>query len=247
MSATLFSAQSSIYAAARPRYPKELFEWIANQCSERKLAWDCATGNGQAANSLTEFFEHVIATDISAEQIKNQIINPKVEYRVADSTNSGIESHSADLVTVSQALHWFDNDSFYEEVRRVLKPNGLFICWSYFGFESGTNADDFVNQYFAQEFLKDYWSAGAWKNMHHYRDIYFPFEKIQALEFYNEVKWNAADVLNYIRSWSAVQAYKNKNGNDPVTTIEKEFRDRWGSGEEKRPVRWKLQVLATKA
>ena len=123
-----FSKQAADYAKFRPQYPPELFEYLGGIAPQRKLAWDCATGNGQAAIALASVFERVIATDASEAQIANAEAHAHVEYRVAPAENSGIESDTIDLVMVAQALHWFDLDRFYAEVMRLLKPGGIFAA-----------------------------------------------------------------------------------------------------------------------
>src|ERR1044071_1842117 len=97
----------------RPRYPQKLFEYLASVAPGRQLAWDCATGNGQAAVGLASVFDRVIATDASEKQIANAQQRERVEYRLAPAENSGLESATVDLVTVAQALHWFDMEQFY--------------------------------------------------------------------------------------------------------------------------------------
>ena len=114
-----FSAQAADYAKFRPLYPKELFRYLVTVAPGNELAWDCATGNGQAAVALGEVFERVIATDASEKQIGNAEPHPRVEYRVAPAEASGIESTTVDLVTVAQALHWFDLERFDAEVETV--------------------------------------------------------------------------------------------------------------------------------
>ena len=126
-----FSTQSSDYSKYRPDYPQELYDFILSELKERKTAWDCGTGNGQAAIILSEYFEKVYATDPSAEQIKNASFKKNIEYRIASAENSTLPDKSIDLITVAQALHWFDFDKFYSEVRRVSKPNALLAIWSY--------------------------------------------------------------------------------------------------------------------
>src|SRR6266498_1141048 len=78
-----FSKQAADYANFRPRYPRELFEYLGSVAPSRALAWDCATGNGQAAVELAEVFDRVIATDASEKQIANAEPHDRVEYRIA--------------------------------------------------------------------------------------------------------------------------------------------------------------------
>jgi SAM-dependent methyltransferase len=117
-----FSRQAADYAKFRPSYPREIFDYVGSIAPSRQLAWDCGTGNGQAAVGLASVFARVIATDASEKQIANAQPHERVEYRVAPAENSGTKSGSVDLIMVAQALHWFDLDRFYAEARRAMKP-----------------------------------------------------------------------------------------------------------------------------
>src|SRR6266513_4851400 len=141
-----FSKQAADYARFRPRYPREMFEYLGRIAPSRALAWDCATGNGQAAVGLAAVFERVIATDASEKQIANAQPHERVEYRVAPAEESGLESSSVDVIMVAQALHWLDFSRFYAEVRRVLKNKGAFAASAYKFLHVTPQIDDLVNQ-----------------------------------------------------------------------------------------------------
>ena len=126
-----FSPVAATYARARPGYPPALFAWLAHSCAARDLAWDCATGSGQAAVGLRPWFARILATDASAAQLEQAQPDSGIDYRLAPAEHSGLPAASVDLITVAQALHWFDLPRFHREVRRVLKPDGLFAAWSY--------------------------------------------------------------------------------------------------------------------
>ena len=108
----LFSAQSKEYASSRPTYPRALFEFIVGLVDEKNLAWDCATGNGQAALVLTDYFKQVIASDISARQLENARQESNIKYQIFRAEDTPLKDNSVDLITIAQALHWFDLDRF---------------------------------------------------------------------------------------------------------------------------------------
>jgi hypothetical protein len=89
-----FSGHAACYQQFRPDYPGPLFAYLGSLCPEHALAWDCATGNGQAAVALAPYFAKVIATDFSAQQIEEAQSDPKVRYRVAPADNVPIEDGS---------------------------------------------------------------------------------------------------------------------------------------------------------
>ena len=151
-----FSKLAADYAKFRPRYPRELFEYLGNVAPSRALAWDCGTGNGQAAVGLASVFDRVIATDASETQITNAQPHERVEYRTAPAESSGIASETVDLIMVAQALHWFDLDRFYDEVRRVLKKNSVLAASAYNLLHVEPAIDEVINRYY-YEVVGSFW------------------------------------------------------------------------------------------
>lgn len=239
--ATLFARQAASYARYRPRYPDALFAFLAEAAPARTRAWDCGTGSGQAAVSLAAHFAHVIATDASAEQLAHATPHPRVEYRVAPAEASGLDMDSVDLVTVAQALHWFDFHGFYAEVRRVLRPGGLLAAWCYY-LNQITPAIDSVLRHYYHEVVGPYWSPRVQHVQARYKTLPFPFEEIAAPTFVGETTWTLADALGYLESWSARQEYLRVRGADPLDEIREALAAAWGDAARPRPVRWPLSM-----
>lgn len=235
----LFSKQAATYAKARPRYPNGLFEWLSSQCAGHDLAWDCATGSGQAAVSLAEHFDRVIATDASEAQISNATTHPRITYRVALAHDSGLEPASVDLVTVATALHWLETEKFYAEAGRVLRPGGVLAVWSYAGTHS-TPEIQRIHDGFAFDMLRAYWSEGAKRNwIGRYKDVALPFTPIEAPQFYVREQWSLDQLIDYMNSWSAVQTYKERHSANPVERILHDLRQAWGTAVT-RELTWEL-------
>jgi ubiquinone/menaquinone biosynthesis C-methylase UbiE len=152
----LFSQQAAEYAKYRPTYPHALYKCIFSHVHHFDCAWDCGTGNGQAAVALAKKFKQVIATDVSETQILHAQSRTNIIYQVCPAEKTPFSSHSFDLVTVAQALHWFDFDLFYPELKRVLKPHGLFAAWSY-GLARVDPQVDRVIDFFYDQLLAPYW------------------------------------------------------------------------------------------
>src|SRR5690606_2582982 len=114
-----FSSGSADYAAYRPTYPVALVDELAKISPGTRRALDCGCGTGQLSVLLAARFGEVLATDASAAQIAKASPRQGVTYRVALAQDSGLPDASVDLVTVAQAAHWLDLESFYAEVRRV--------------------------------------------------------------------------------------------------------------------------------
>ena len=177
-----FSDQAADYTKYRPNYPNELFAYLASLVLARECAWDCGTGSGQAAVALTEFFDRVIATDASEKQILSATKSARVEYRIAPAENSGLSSHSLDLIAVAQALHWFDLDAFYMEAKRVLKPEGALAVWGYGLLEIAPEIDAVINRFY-REIVGPYWPPERKIIESRYQTIPFPFAELQPPQF----------------------------------------------------------------
>lgn len=214
-----FSALAADYASFRPHYPEVLFAWLAQQAPARNLAWDCATGSGQAALGLAAHFARVIATDASAEQIANARRNPRVDYAVAPAEDSGLAAQSVDLITVAQALHWFDLERFYAEVRRVLRPGGVLAVWTYNVLRTDNNAVNALVDHLYSEVLGPWWPLERRLVENGYRDLPFPFAELATPSFAMRTEWALPHLLGYLRTWSAVKRYREACGTDPVATI----------------------------
>ena len=202
------------------------------------MAWDCATGNGQAAVELAEVFLRVIATDASEKQVANAERHPRVGYRVAIAENSGLESQGVDFVTVAQALHWFDLERFYAEVRRVLKPDGAIAVWAYKLATVSPAIDAIVNHYYS-DVVGPHWPAER-VLVEKFEELPFAFPEIAAPSFAMEAEWSVEELLGYLRTWSATQRFMTAEQRDPLDGVEDKLRAEWGT--EVRRVGWPLTV-----
>jgi ubiquinone/menaquinone biosynthesis C-methylase UbiE len=236
-----FSEVSSSYRDFRPHYPEELFEHLADLAPSRSTAWDCATGNGQAARLLSRYFDRVIATDASASQVENAETVERVTYRVERAESTSIETQSVDLVTVAQALHWFDLSLFEREVRRVCKPRAVLAAWSYALLQSKPTVDAVIEKYY-NGMLGDYWTEERRIVERGYKDVSFPFEPLESPSFAMHAQWSLDHMLGYLSTWSAAKRYEDRNGEDPVTLIADELTRAWGDPQSRLDVSWPLTV-----
>jgi len=234
-----FSSASNQYAAYRPDYPATLFAWLAAQCSEHTTAWDCATGNGQAALGLAQHFSRVIATDAPVEQIHHATPHPQITYRMTPAETSGLNDHSIDLVTVAQAAHWFDLPRFYAEAARVLKPGGVIALWGY-GRMVLPGKMDAPFLHFYAETAGPYWPPERSLIDDAYRSLDFPFSGIQPPAFDIEVEWTLPRLMDYLSTWSAVKRYQSAHGHDPLPTLMAELEPLWGNPDMALNLQWPL-------
>jgi SAM-dependent methyltransferase len=240
-----FSSNSEQYHLYRPGYPDSLFKWLATITPETYLAWDCATGTGQAALQLAGYFDQVIASDASQQQINQATKHPNISYQVATENNPDIDAATVDLITVAQALHWFDLDIFFNEVRRVLKPGGILAVCSYNLLTITANIDQVINHLY-HVILEGFWPEERHLIEEDYQSITLPFPNIDALSFHMNQHWDFTQLMGYLSTWSAVKAYENKNKINPLSDIASKLQEAWGEPTLQRQVTWPLNVMACK-
>ncbi len=240
MSKDFFSRQSKEYSVSRPTYPRSLFDFLASLVDRRELAWDCATGNGQAAVVLSEYFRQVIASDMSKKQIENAKQKSNIRYEVFSAEKTTLKDNSIDLVTIAQALHWFNFDEFYKEVRRVLRKGGVIAAWTYGLHSISPNVDKVTYQLY-KDILDEYWPNERKYIENRYEDIPFPFKQMPTPQFEIRLDWNLWDLIDYLHTWSSVQKFMEKNNCDPVEQIMGQLEKAWG-GQQKRQVVWPIYM-----
>ena len=211
---------------------------------KRELAWDCATGNGQAAAFLGEYFDRVIASDASVRQVENARARNNVHFAVFPAERADIKDNSVDLITVAQALHWFRFDEFYREVRRVSRKGGVIAAWAY-GHYSISLEVDRVTQAFYKDVVGKYWPVEIKYIENKYEDIPFPFAQIGAPDFHIDLEWSLHDLVRYFYTWSSVQKYIEENKSDPVEKLlYSGLKEAWNrdSVSERKKVTWPIYL-----
>lgn len=237
-----FSARSGDYARYRPGYPPALFDWLASVAPARTLAWDVGTGSGQAALGLAAHFACVIASDAAEAQLRHAVPHERITYKVMPAERCELPDACADLITVAQALHWFDLERFYAQVRRVLKPGGAIAAWTYGLQRIGPDVDPVVRRYY-RDVVGPYWPPERSHVESHYRDIPFPFDEIPAPTLAMRADWSLDDVLGYLGTWSAARCYMKARGADPREQVRADLVRAWG-GAATRTVTWPLHLRA---
>jgi SAM-dependent methyltransferase len=225
-----FSVQSAEYAQFRPTYPQELYEFLFSLLVEKEIAWDCATGNGQVAKILAKDFTQVFATDISENQLKHATQRENISYLLESSDNSSFPDNTFDLITVAQAIHWFNFDGFYAEVKRTLKPRGVFAAFGYGVMRIDEQVDAIIHQLY-RGVLGGYWDEERKYIDQGYLSIPFPFQEVSVPELTINTSWNFDQLIGYLNTWSALQHYKKANGVSPLISLMPELEVAWGTGD----------------
>ena len=210
------------------------------------MAWDTATGSGQAAAGLAPYFERVIATDFSASQIEKAEPVPGVEYRVATAEDSGLDDGSVDLLTIAQALHWLELGSFYSEVRRVLAHGGVVAAWCYNLLDVDPRVNAVVGRYYSQ-IVGSYWPPERRLLEAGYRTIPFPFHEVSPPRLEMECDWRLDQLVGYLGTWSATTRYRQAHKRDPLIGVADDLEAAWGDPDTPRRVRWPLFLRVGRA
>lgn len=240
-----FSKQALLYSRFRPGYPQQVYDFLLQHIPDKQNAWDCGTGNGQVAGKLSQYFDKVFATDISSGQIKNAVKNENIFYSLENAEQTSFADNQFDLITVAQAIHWFDFGEFYKEAARTLKPNGIIAVFGYNLFRINKETDSIIDDFY-KNIIGTYWDKERKYVDESYTTIPFPFEEIKSPSFQNEYLWEFEHVIGYLNTWSAVQHFIAKNNENPVDKIITPLKELWGN-ELKRKVYFPIFIRVGKS
>jgi SAM-dependent methyltransferase len=234
-----FSGHADAYAQYRPRYPDDLFAWLASVIPGRALAWDAGTGSGQVAVALTAHVDRVVATDASADQLARAEAHERVAYRNEPSDRVSLPSGSADLITAGAAAHWFELDGFYREVKRVGKRGAIVALFSYGPREIADAVGPIVHR-FQDQVLDGFWPERIQYVHDRYATLPFPFEEIAVPPFVMSAAWTLREFVAFLDTWSASQRYFQQRGTRAVDEIASELTRAWGDPGCRREIRCPL-------
>ena len=238
-----FGLQANAYSQFRPTYPSQLFAGLAAASKGRELAWDCATGSGQAALPLADYYELVLATDASGKQLRHGANHDAVYFVQAPAEAPCVKPASVDLLAVAQALHWFHLPTFFAVAQSVLAPGGVFAAWTYNLMTVDAAVDPLLDNFYHNT-LGAYWPEERRLVENGYADIDIPFTTLDLGEFTMEASWNLQALCGYLSTWSAVKYYKQETGCDPLPELRARLLHQWGDKDRVRKISWPLSIKA---
>ncbi len=221
-----FSIQAAEYSKFRPVYPAEMIDYILSFVTDKNEALDVGTGNGQVAAVLSDHFNAVYATDISENQISNAVRRANIHYKIAPAEKTDFKKDQFDLITVAQAIHWFEFDKFYDEVYRILKDDGVFAVLGYGLFSTNDETDKIILEYY-RDITGPYWDPERRYLDENYTTIPFPFHELPSKPFVVTMRWSIAQLIGYLGTWSAGQHFKKAEGFDPLDIIRDRLASSW--------------------
>ena len=227
-----FSIQSDNYARYRPGYPPVFFDFLNTVVPNKKNVWDCGTGNGQVAYELAKTFDCVFATDISQSQLNNALRADNIIYSRQPAEKTDFAEHQFDLIVVAQAIHWFDFEKFYKEVRRTAKQDAI-ICVAGYGRIQISGQIDQLITHFYQHVVGSYWDKERKYIDENYETIPFPFNEIKSPKFVNRLQWTMEHLIGYLNTWSAVKRFIEQKRYSPTDKLQDDIARYWDKGQTK--------------
>ncbi|ESU22409.1 methylase involved in ubiquinone/menaquinone biosynthesis [Flavobacterium enshiense DK69] len=228
-----FSVNSKGYSQFRPRYPEKMIQQIVSLVKEKNVALDVATGNGQVAAKLAAVFQAVYGTDISENQLSQAPEINNVIYRKMPAEQTDFADRQFDLITVAQAIHWFDFDTFYKEIYRILKPDGVFAVMGYGFFSTNKDSDKILWRLY-EGIVGPYWDPERDYLTQEYQTIPFPLDEIVNEKYTQTYTWTFEQLIGYLETWSATTNYEKANNNEnPIDIVRDELKASWEKGDKK--------------
>lgn len=223
----IFDRVADSYASFRPQYPETLFDQVAACCTHRDLAWEIGCGSGQATIGLASRFKRVEATDPAPSAIEKAPRFPGVRFSVGRAESSPLAAGTADLIASAQAAHWFDMTAFAREARRVGNQKAIVALWCYDRCRIDPGIDAITDHLYF-DILKGCWDQRRSYIDAAYATLPFPFTEIQAEPPNIVMEWTLDHLLGYLGTWSAIETYRKRTGDNPLALVGADFRCAWG-------------------
>lgn len=238
-----FRTAGDAYARYRPDYPHKLIQVLAELCPADGLALDVGCGTGQFSTLLAFYFEHVIATDVSEQQLAHASHHPRIEYRRESAERMSLPDHSVDLIVAAQSAHWFDLERFYREVRRVAHPGAVIALISYGVpyIEDSINAQ--LQQFYWRQ-MAPFWPA----ERHHvetgYAELPFPFSPVTTPDLFIRRNWTRDELAGYINTWSATRIAREAGQGEIIDRFIHQLGEHWPDPVSIKRISWPISIRA---
>tara|TARA_B100000809_G_C15064516_1_gene503681 strand:- start:504 stop:1244 length:741 start_codon:yes stop_codon:yes gene_type:complete len=242
----IYSISPEIYSSYRPTYGDDIYNYISSLLEEKQIGWDCACGSGQATTEVAKFVDYVIGSDSDSIQLENATKAKNIKYLHQTDTIDILKDSSVDLITVATGIHWLDTNKFYAEAKRVLKKGGVLATWGYTGVDLNPEINDVIKGIIKNHLLP-YYPKEIQIAFNQYREIDLPMNKINAPNFEIKYNWDFETLMNYIKSFTAMQRYLKVHEKSALALFEDEILDAWGGDRStKKELIWELHTKFTR-
>ena len=164
MNTEKFSNKADNYAKGRPDYPVAVVDFIKTLIDEQPIIADIGAGTGKFTKLIADLGYQVFAVEPNQDMFNQLQITvadvPNAKTVLATSEATTLADQSIDIITVAQALHWFDLEKFKVECQRILKPNGWVVAMYNNGVDARNNQAqhriDATKDFFVQPVIKEF-------------------------------------------------------------------------------------------
>ena len=165
-------------------------------------------------------------------------------YRVAPAEDTELDEAAVDLVTVGQALHWFDQKRFFECVKRAGAPGSAIAVWAYdlFTVQESAAVETVFHAFHAS--VEAFWPPERALVARRYAGLFFPFKEIPVPPITMTAAWSLERTLGYLSTWSAVKRCTQETGRDPVREYQDRLTSAWGDPGAEKAITWPLVLRA---
>ena len=146
------------YANARPAVHPRVIERLPIK-TPVNLAADIGCGAGLSTAALEPIARHRIGFDPAESMVKAARRRvPEGSFAVAGAEAIPLASQQVDLISAAGSLNYVDLAQFFQEARRILRPNGIIVAYDFSPGSSFANGGS-LNVWFS-EFSRRYpWPA----------------------------------------------------------------------------------------
>jgi len=250
MAAELFAGEqhAESYAKYRPQSAPEVAElamaYLKQGKQESKDTFDflvdIGCGNGQSTSMFAPYFSKILGIDPSENQIKYAQANnsdSKITYQVGAAEDIPVPDHSVDLIAAGEAIHWVEFEKFFEECKRVLKPDGCIVLHGYnMPRLSISDDEDATADSLSQEFFNScIWNERVKHVIDGYKEIFelVPTKNKERNAHVTDLvrKTTLLGALQYFQTWSGYQEYKKQKGDsdqeDISSVLSRKLKKHW--------------------
>lgn len=210
-----FTNKATKYSNYRPKYPEELIDFLieSTNLQSNSVVVDIGCGTGILTKQLLNRGIKTIGVEPNIEmynQAKKDLQGYNCQIINASAENTQLDDNIASLITVAQALHWFDLSKFICEYNRLLGNDGQVAIL----YNNMNKSDIAVGEFLDVHRTLCPLYRGFSKGINNHEDIYtemFGQNGFITKAFENNQVLNYEEYMGYVESLSYSLEPKDEN------------------------------------